>query len=175
MDDGVTDPLGVMDPDGEYVVTPTIFRLTWGEGEKHHGLVVRVRSLPFGELLEIAPVIDAIAQMRPADLAGHAEEVLRPFRVLASHLVSWNLVEEVQGVRTPVPATFEGLIRQDPQFLIAVMQAWARASGGVPDPLAQPSSGGVTGPPARDRDMEASLVMTTLGPGQQAERWGGPV
>lgn len=146
----------VEDPDGGFIVEPTVLRLTWAEGDRFHGLVVRVLSLPLGRLLDLAPRIDAITEMQrtgsiPIDRIGQA---LEPFRLISEYLVGWNLKTRVEGVVRDVPATFDGLMSQDPAFIIGLLQAWTQASGGISDPLGQPlPAGGI------DRDMESALAM----------------
>lgn len=145
--------------DGEFVVEPTVYRLVWPEGDPYHGLVVRVLSLPLGTLLELAPLVDALSQLRAEDLTiEQVPEVLKPFQVISRYLVSWNLTELVGGAKRPVPATFEGLLSQKVEFVRAVINAWMAASGSIPDPLGPTSSPGST----RDLDLEASLDMQAL-------------
>lgn len=148
-----------VEEDGEFVVEPTVYRLTWAEGDRWHGLVVRVLGLPLGTLLELAPQVDALQRLRPEDLTlERVPEILEPFRVIAQYLVSWNLTELVGGAKRPVPATFDGLLTQKAEFIHAVIAAWMEASGSVPGPLGPTSSRGST----RDLDLEASLGMQAL-------------
>lgn len=149
--------------DAPFVVTPDVFRLVWEDGE-YAGLVVRALGLEFGQVLELAPMVDAIGRMRPEDLTpDRVADVLGPFRVIGGLLVSWNLHERIGDELRPVPATYDGLIRQKPPLIQAILKAWVQASGGVPDPLASPSPGGLPGPSPEDlAAIQESLRMTTL-------------
>lgn len=142
-----------------FVVSRKVYRLVWPEGSDYAGLVVRARSLPMGLFLELAPQIDALSGLQPSDLtAENTENILAPLRMLGRHLVSWNLQDEVDGELHPVPATFEGLISQDADLILAIVQAWVQAAGVVPAPLGPPSSPGASD----DDDLAASMAMTTL-------------
>lgn len=145
--------------EADFVVAPKIYRLVWSEGERK-GLVVRARALPMARFLELAPRIDALSRTTRENLNfADIPALMEPFRVLGGYLVSWNLKEEVDGVITAVPCTYEGLMSQEVEFIKDVLQAWMQATGGVSAPLESASPGGGTPPPDLE-ELLASIPMT---------------
>lgn len=129
-------PIPEPDDEAPFIVEPTIYRLTWPEGDPYHGLVVRVRSLPMGTFLAIAPQVDMLRQVQPEDLTTeNIGVILEPFRMIGDHLVSWNLRRKVGDDVSSVPASFEGLLSQEVDLIKAIITAWVAASGTVSDPL----------------------------------------
>ena len=128
-----------------YVRERRIFRLKFAD-EDMGGLVVRASSVPLGAFLELVELMDVEGRgIGPDD----ARKVDRLFEGFARALVDWNL-EEPEG--TPVPATFEGLKRQDIDFAMKVLRAWVEALTSVPDFLPPGSSNG-------GRSLEPSIPM----------------
>lgn len=104
-----------------------IYKLTF---DKHPGLVVRATSVSAGDFL-------AITELTEQDMTPDVAKEL--FARFSSVLLDWNLQDE-DG--TPVPATPEGLLSEDWDFVMEILDAWMDAVAGVAAPLAQPSSGG---------------------------------
>jgi hypothetical protein len=123
-----------------YKRNPRIYRLIFEDGE-YSGLIVRVRSMPLGQFLEIAALADA---------SNHSDgEVEKLFKAFAGALVDWNLeTDGPEGETWPVPADLDGLYDQDLEFGLFLIGEWVRAIGGVPDPLAGSSTSGGTSPVA---------------------------
>lgn len=97
------------------------------------GLEVKMTSMTTGELMELTSLRDS------KDIGSDAEKMLRIF---ASHLRSWNLEEEDD---TPVPATYEGILTQDFDFVSVIIDAWMEYVGDVkPDLKEQSNSGGTS-------------------------------
>jgi hypothetical protein len=111
------------------------YRLKFAD-EDMAGLEVTARSLPIGEFLKLSDLA-GLAQDDPAAMSKGATET---FRVLAGALMSWNLEDE-QG--QPVPATYEGIVSQDLDFVMKIVNAWMSAMTDVAPPLPGGSSGGV--------------------------------
>ena len=108
---------------------PKIFRLEF-EDPDLNGLTVRARSLPLGEFIDLAN-IDTVT-------AAQTDRVIRLF---ASCLVEWNLENEFGD---PVPATYEGILAQELDFMIQIISAWMEAIGSVAPPLPDGSNAGAT-------------------------------
>ncbi|HEY5986051.1 MAG TPA: hypothetical protein VIV12_06640 [Streptosporangiaceae bacterium] len=121
-----------------YVHQRKVYKLTFDDPEMG-GLVVRVRGLTTGELLQFSRLRGTVDDAEAADAA---ERMLRQF---AAKLVSWNL-EEPEGM--PVPATYEALLGLDDDFVMTLVDSWVEAVAGVPAPLGPSSNGGGPSPVA---------------------------
>lgn len=131
----------------------TVFRLMFKD-PKYSGLVVDMRPIEVGEFLDIAEMSDINPQrMRAEDLPKMA----RLFGIIAEGIIEWNMLDR-KG--EPVPATLEGVRRQDLTLMMALAESWMSAVGDVPAPLEQPS-------PAGRPSAVASLPMEPLS-GSQA-------
>jgi hypothetical protein len=107
------------------------------------GLEVTARSLRLDQLLELE---DARAERA----AGDTSATHRMLEMLTEALVDWNAEDEDTG--EPIPRTIEGVKSQDPDFYMAVLDAWHTAMVKVPDPLPETSNDGVP-------SLEASIPM----------------
>lgn len=123
-----------------------IYRLKFAD-EDLAGLEIMARSVSLGQLLELSSS-EGVGKVDKAD----AEQTKGMFELFASSLVSWNLVEEDE---TPVPTTYEGLLTQDTEFVMAIISAWSEAISGVAAPLAAASNSGETSP-------EVSIPMESM-------------
>jgi hypothetical protein len=130
-----------------------LFRLEWPEGHELHGLVVRARSVPIEGLLDLLDAASGIDLGSIGDLQAVRAEAVEAVRLIvdtfAGALVDWSLQDE-DG--TPVPATAAGLRGEEPDLLMALLEAWMDAVVGVSAPLGRPS-------PAGEPSLEASLPM----------------
>lgn len=135
-----------------YVRKKKILKLVFEDPEMS-GLVVRAKSVPLGQLLKLMKLADLDTENLTTEDLGLVDEVLSLF---ARSLVDWNLEnEDEEGVRTPVPATYEGVQEQDLDFVINIVSAWVEAMAGVSAPLPKRSDSGATFP-------EGSLPMVAL-------------
>ena len=114
------------------------------------GLEVVAQSVGLGDYFVISELASVKLPLSAADV-GKFRKLLKAF---ADVLVSWNL-ESSLGV--PVPATYEGLLTQDPYLIVSVVGAWMDAIAGVSGPLGPPSSD-------TERFPEESLPMEALSP-----------
>lgn len=89
------------------------------------GAVVKVRSIPIGELMSFT----GMTRQR------EAEE-------LAKYLVEWNL-EDDNG---PLPLTAEGVLSLEEPFMDFIYVEWLRATRGISVPFAKRSAGGGRSP-----------------------------
>lgn len=112
------------------------------------GFECEVKSLPISEYLRVA------------ELADQAEEGTKTakemFGVFAKALVRWNLEDENDQ---PVPATYDGVIAQDFDFVMSLIAGWLQSMGGVDEKstLGKDSPSGMTFP-------EGSIPMEPLSP-----------
>lgn len=123
-----------------YKITPKVYRLVFEEFE---GMVVRMRSMP---------VRDLLAVMGQADAEDEVEGIRDSIRVLADHLVDWNLEDEDGH---PLPATQESLESLEIGMVNRLTEEWMAAVTGVSGPLGSASSPGSTA-------MEASMPMEVM-------------
>lgn len=119
-----------------------VYRLDF-EGTEYDGLVVNVRGLTTGEYLELVTLTGATT-----DNNNETEKLLK---LLATHLVSWNL----QDGDTPVPATFEGLSANDLAMNMSIINAWTDAMVNVPADTEKKSLPG-------EPSLVGSIPMETL-------------
>ena len=122
----------------------TVYKLDFSETE-HAGLEVTIRSAPIEQLL-------ALEEFGEQDGLG-ADAARDMFRQFASLLVSWN-VEDDDG--QPVPATYEGVITQEPEFIQELIRMWLVNMTQAPPPLPAGSSSGATSPEEQTLGLDAS-------------------
>ena len=116
------------------------------------GLEVDAKSLSTGALLEVTELGGMIKRSKIDEIDPAALRKL--FAVFADALVSWNLDDEHDH---PVPATYEGIVSQELDFVLEVIMAWIGAIASVDTPLNATSPSGGTSP-------EAALPMEPLSP-----------
>lgn len=92
--------------------------------------------------------IGELASEAQDNATAASQELLHSF---ADALVSWNL-EDSHG---PVPATYDGVVKQELDFILQIILAWQQALAGVSPPLSDASGSGETSP-------EASLRLASL-------------
>lgn len=134
---------------------PKTYKLIFEDPEMA-GLEVVARSLSVRELAKLMGYTDVA---RPADApeAGNAETaaaMVSMFEVLGKSLVSWNLEDELGG---PVPADFDGICTQEPDFVFAIVNAWIEAISEVAPPLPGGSPSG-----AAAREASLGLASSSL-------------
>lgn len=112
----------------------TIYKLNF-DGTDLEGLKVRMRGGKLSTMLDpenATQVAFDLENPTPEEVKAVRER----FAMIAEYLVSWNLTEN--GV--PVPATFEGMLDQEPAFIGRIFEAWQKAQVDVPAPLSHSSS-----------------------------------
>ncbi|MFC5834659.1 hypothetical protein [Nonomuraea insulae] len=114
-----------------------VYKLVFNEDDDMAGLEVKARSMSTGGLLDMAPLLDL--QLSASPTAEEMESIAELLERFAGVLVSWNLEDDDDE---PVPATLEGLLDQDIDFVLRIILAWADAISGVPAPLDGLSPGG---------------------------------
>ena len=125
-----------------YVPRRTLYKLDFSETE-HAGLEVTTKSASMAALLDILSLADNVeaAGVKNADRG----QMDRLFGLFDEVLTAWN-VETEDG--EAVAATKDGLLSQDPEFVMTVIGAWAAAMAKAPPPLPPGSNGGGTSPPS---------------------------
>jgi hypothetical protein len=141
-----------------------VFRLKFAD-EQYEGLEVMAKSVSTGTLLEFQALAAEARQETPGltssssreeiaralaanqDISGGIEKFSMLVDKFAGVLISWNVEEEVElsdgtKVDQPVPPTRDGLLAQDPDFVMAIIMAWTDAVSGVNDPLPDASPSG---------------------------------
>jgi len=102
-------------------------------GTEYDGLVVKVRGLTTGEYLDFISSATAAVD----EEGGETEGTLR---LLATHLVEWNLEDE--DSEEMVPATLEGIKTNDFRMNMAIINAWTDAMVSVPEAVGKKSGSG---------------------------------
>lgn len=94
------------------------------------GLQVRVKGLTTGEYLQIVSLSGSTAEDN--------KETEMMLRMLASHIVSWNLEEDGE----PIGTSFEEIKENDFLMNMAIVNAWVAAISSVPEDVAKKSISG---------------------------------
>lgn len=115
---------------GRFRRNPKVYNLKFADSDLA-GLEVQIRSLPISEFLKVTDL--ASRSGNDPESAKTSQEILR---VLAGQIVEWNLDNEFGD---PVNPDYNGLIKQELDFVMRIFTAWMDAMGKVPDPL-EPSS-----------------------------------
>ncbi len=129
-----------------------LFVLKFAEGE-HEGLIVKVKSLPIGQFLEMAGMAKRISGSEDQKRDFDPSSMKEMFELFAKCLHSWNLEDEDDQ---PIPATKDGLYALDLDFVLTLILAWMDGVAGVSGPLGRKSTDGEKPDPA------ASLPMAPL-------------
>jgi hypothetical protein len=130
---------------------PTLYHLTFPEGDPLHGLEVTMGSLSVGEYN---------AMMRRALARGLSEETLKAndemIDLFVSKIASWTLEDKAGAA---VPVTREAVDGLDRRLIAKLITAWQSALIGVPDDLGKGSQNGELSP-------EESLGLGSLSASQ---------
>jgi hypothetical protein len=112
----------------------------------HVGMEMVARGTSMSGLLKLMDIADEIDGLMELDMestpkseiAGKLRDLFAPF---AKVIVSWNLIDDDDE---PVPASLDGLMSQDPQFVGEILGYYTQAMTQAPPPLpaASPSGGG---------------------------------
>lgn len=130
---------------------PKRYKLTWADGDLE-GLEVLMRPATLGQMMEAQKMRDlADPDSGVTDMAA-MEPV---FRWLAEMLISWNVEDDDDQ---PVPATYEGIIAQDPDLIFGILNEFQQRITRVPRPL--PSGSGST--PESPEDLQIPQVPLTV-------------
>lgn len=114
---------------------PTIYTLTF-EGTDWEGLEVRMKSTSFGTIRRLFRLLNDEA-------AGDLDSVEAIVKLLAGHLVSWNMEDENDQ---PVEADEAGLDDQDFAFIMELSNRYLDQVTGVVGDLGKDSTDGAKFP-----------------------------
>jgi hypothetical protein len=137
----------------------TLYKLDFSDTELA-GLEITARGASMGELIEVLEGADRIGELQELDGAQDAAKIADQLRELvapfARKLTGWNLLDDDDN---PVPASVDGLLTQELDFVVAVITAYGQAMTQAPPPLRAGSASGATSPevPAAMAAMSASL------------------
>jgi hypothetical protein len=107
----------------------------------NEGVVIRARSVPLGRFLSLLKLAAAIDD--PSTVGGEsALAITGLFEGFAEALVEWNLDDRLEDEIVEVPATYEGMLTQDTDFMLQVVMTWMEVIGDVDGPLGPASSSG---------------------------------
>jgi len=123
------------DEAGVFLAPPMTIRLVFDD-ERYAGLVVRARSMSIGDYLEFQAL-----SARAEETVSGSREMLSVF---ADRIVSWNIADPETG--SPVPATLDGLLTLEPNFVLDMIRAWRAAMTGVTKDQGKGSGSGETSP-----------------------------
>ncbi len=127
-----------------YKAKKKLYKLIFAD-EDMDGLVVVMTSVPMGDLL-------SLQQLDPVRAARDASEFRELLEIFAGAMLEWNLEDDND---VAVPITVDAIMKQDIDFIFAIIKAWGDAVGGVSGPLADGSTSGA-------KSLEASMGMETL-------------
>ncbi|TMC47631.1 MAG: hypothetical protein E6J20_19380 [Chloroflexi bacterium] len=130
-----------------YKAKKKLYKLTFAEDTDMDGLEVTMTSISTGQMLRLQQLsgMGAAATKDPkifGEMIG----------IFAGAIKSWNLEDDDD---TPVPATVDGAMAQDPDFIMVIISSWCLAIVGVSGPLDGPSTSGANA-------LEASMPMDAL-------------
>lgn len=119
------------------------YKLTF---EEFPGLQVTARSIPVGDLLEILQLAGEMGK-NPS-----TEQVEQLFARFAAQIEEWNYEDE--GGQ-PLKPTVETLMGEEMDFVLKLINGWAGAVAGTPDPTTAAANGAA--------GVAASIPMTATG------------
>jgi len=121
-----------------------LYKLDFSETE-HAGLEVTARGTSMAGLLQLMEIADGLEELMESDeqadageLAARMREMFAPF---ARVIVSWNLLGDDDE---PVPASLDGLLAQDPEFVGFILSAYIQGMSQAPPPLPASSPSGAS-------------------------------
>lgn len=111
-----------------------LYLLRFAEDTDMAGLEVTMSSVSMGALLDLQEM-----STRADEVAKDKTEFRKVIEVFAGAMIGWNLLDDFDE---PVPVTVDGVLTQDPDFIMSVITAWTKAIAGVADPLGAGSTSG---------------------------------
>jgi hypothetical protein len=118
---------------------PTLYKLVFDETTDFPDFEITLRSLS----------IKKFKELESRDGESQNDLVVRTACFIAGQMVSWNREDE-DG--TPLPATEDSLLDEEPKLIFAIVNKWTEAIAGVPAPLDDGSDSGEISP------VESSLT-----------------
>ena len=126
----------------------TLYKLDFA-GTDLDGLEVTARKTSLAGLLELAEIGAKVAELQQLDEradAPQAAEMLRElFAPFSRIIVGWNVLDDDDQ---PVPASLDGLLSQELDFILSLLTSYVSAMSQAPPPLPPGSESGETSPEA---------------------------
>lgn len=124
----------------------TLYTLDFSETE-HAGLEVTARGTSMGGLLKLMDIADELDGLEELDSAADRQKIVAKMRELfapfARVLVAWNVLDDDDQ---PVPASLDGLLSQEPEFVGFILSHYCSAMTQAPRPLPATSPSGGASP-----------------------------
>lgn len=138
-----------------------LYKLDFSETEDA-GLEITARGTTVAGMLELMEMADGIDDLEQLDLeklpssevAARMRAMFAPF---AKILVAWNVIDDDDE---PVPASLDGLLTQEADFIGRVLGAYMTAMTQAPPPLPAGSDSGAT---SQAELTAAAALSTSLG------------
>lgn len=111
------------------------------EGTEYPDLVVKVRSLPTGEMLALVGLADLAKDVKAGDV-GKIAELQTLFEAFANCLVEWNI--EYDDSNDFRPTTVDEVLKLDFDLVLKLIDGWMTVVAGVSGPLDASSTSGET-------------------------------
>ncbi len=108
--------------------------------EDYDGLEVVMSSVSMGTLMLLQEMSG-----REKEVAEDMSQFRKVVEVFVGAMLSWNLEDDFD---LPVPVTVDGVLAQDPDFIMRIITEWTKAISGVADPLDARSTSGSPSPAA---------------------------
>lgn len=136
----------------------TLYTLDFS-GTDLEGLEVTARGSSMGELLEVLEGADGIENLKELDEKQDVAKIGEQLRLMvapfARKLHAWNLLDDEDE---PVPASIDGLLSQQLDFVVAVISAYGAAMTKAPPPL---PAGSASGSPSQEELMTAAALSSS--------------
>ncbi len=129
-----------------YKAKKKLYGLTFTDPDMD-GLRVVMTSVPMGDLMKLQ-------QLDPKRAAKDPEEFAELLKIFAGAMLEWNLEDDNDQ---PIAISVDEFLKQDIDFIFAIIEAWSTAVSGVSAPLDGGSTSGASA-------LEASMQMDTLSP-----------
>ncbi len=117
-----------------------LYLLRFTEDTDMDGLEVTMSSVSMGVLLQLEEM-----STRADEVVKDMSQFRTAIEIFAGAMLAWNLVDDFE---VPVPVTVDGVLMQDPDFIMGIITAWTKAISGVADPLDGRSTSGEQSPAA---------------------------
>lgn len=148
-----------------------LLKLSFEEAHELHGLEVQIRPAKMKLITEIASLdkstedisqlLCEVCQRGEFNDSGNpsAECLGGILESFVGYLHSWNLEDENDQ---PVPSNMVGVLDQDIELILYLLESWAEATGSVPEALKAKSTAGEQSPVASEAMDLLSQSQTPL-------------
>lgn len=142
----------------------TLYKLDFS-GTDLDGLEVTARGTSVGGLLELADVGSRLEELKGLDERAEGAQVREALRELfapfAKVVVAWNVVDDDDE---PVPASVDGFMSQEFDFITSIITSYVQAMTQAPPPLPGNSGSGTTSGEERAAMAALSSALPSSSP-----------